>query len=168
MLGNIYLLQKKHDQAIAEGKKAVALGPNSAETHALVAEILRFSGMFEEATTLCKRAMRLQPYYPEWYLISLAMSYYYLGRYEDAIAAAEKGLQIARDRGGGAYVWGSHVVLAMNYVRLGREGEARAHAEEVLELNPDCSFEWDRKWSPYKDPALLEQQHRDLRKAGLK
>jgi adenylate cyclase len=168
LLGNIYLLQKKHDQAIAEGKKAVALGPNSADTHALVAEILRFSGMFEEATTLCKRAMRLQPYYPEWYLMSLAMSYYYLGRYEDAIAAAEKGLQIAQGRGGGDFVWGSHVVFAMNYVRLGREGEARAHAEEVLELNPDYSFEWDRRWSPYKDPALLEQQHRDLRKAGLK
>ncbi|NIS71319.1 MAG: tetratricopeptide repeat protein, partial [Proteobacteria bacterium] len=146
LLGNIYLFQKKHDQAIAEGKKAVALGPNSADTHALVAEILRFSGMFEEATTLCKRAMRLQPYYPEWYLISLALSYYYLGRYEDAIAAAEKGLQIAQDRGGGDFVWGSHQVFAMNYVRLGREGEARAHAEKVLELNPDWSFEWDRKW----------------------
>jgi tetratricopeptide (TPR) repeat protein len=99
--------------------------------------------------------------------MSLAMSYYYLGRYEDAIAAAEKGLQIAQGRGGGPFVWGSHVVFAMNCVRLGREGEARAHAEEVFELNPHYSFEWDRQWSPYKDPALLEQQHRDLRKAGL-
>ena len=168
VLGNIYLLQKKHDQAITEGKKAVALGPNSADTHALVAEILRFSGMFDEAMALCKRAMRLQPYYSEWYLMSLAMSYYYLGRHEDAIAAAEKGLQIAQGRGGGNFVWGSHVVIAMNCVRLGRRAEARAHAEEVLELNPSYSFEWDRQWSPYKDPALLEQQHRDLRKAGLK
>jgi adenylate cyclase len=168
LLGNIYLFQKKHDQAIAEGKKAVALGPNSADTHALVAEILRFSGMFEEATTLCKRAMRLQPYYPEWYLMSLAMSYYYLGLYEDAIAAAEKGLQIAQGRGGGNFVWGSHLVMAMNSVRLGREGEARAHVEEVRKLNPDYSFEWDRRWSLYKDPALLDQQHKDLRKAGVR
>lgn len=168
LLASIYLFQTKHDQAIAEGKKAIALGPNSAHAHALYAEILRFSGSFDEAITVSKKAMRLHPYYPEWYIISLAMSYYYLGRYEDAIAVTERCLQLSESRGGGSGVWGSHIILALNCVRLGRMEEARAHVEEVLQINPDYSFKWDRQWSFYKDPALLQRQFDDLRKVGMK
>jgi len=168
LLGNIYLFQRKHDQAIAQGERAVILGPNSADAHALLAEILRFAGRFEEAVTLSEKAMRLQPFYREWYLFNLAVCYYYLGRHEDAVATTKKCLQLVENRGGGAAVWVSHVVLAMNYIRLGREEEARAHAAEVLRINPKYSFEWDRKYSPYKDPAHLERQFEDLRKAGLR
>jgi len=168
LLASIYLFQRKHDEAIVEGKKAIALGPNSAHAHALYAEILRFSGSFDEAITVSKKAMRLHPYYPEWYILSLSMSYYYLGRYEDAITVTEKCLRLSESRGGGSTAWGSHVMLALNCVRLGRMEEARAHVEEVLQINPDYSFKWDRQWSFYKDPALLQRQFDDLRKAGMK
>jgi hypothetical protein len=56
----------------------------------------------------------------------------------------------------------------MNYIRLGRNQEARKAAAEVKRLFPEYSLEWDRQFSVYKDPAHLERQHEDLRKAGLK
>jgi hypothetical protein len=59
-------------------------------------------------------------------------------------------------------------MLAMNYVRLGRDQEARLAAAELIRLNPDFNLEMDRTYSCYKDESILERQHEDLRKAGLK
>ena len=91
-----------------------------------------------------------------------------MGRYEDAVMVTEKCLRLSETRGGASGVWASHVILALNCVRLGRLEEARAHVEEVLRLNPSYSFEWDRQWSLYKDPTVLERQYDDLRKVGMK
>jgi adenylate cyclase len=90
LLAGIHLYERKYEQAIAEGQKALALGPNNAENHAIMAHILRFSGRFEEAIAMIQRAMRLQPSYPSWYLGEVAMSYYYLGRHEEAVGQAEQ------------------------------------------------------------------------------
>jgi hypothetical protein len=59
-------------------------------------------------------------------------------------------------------------MLAMNYIKLGLDQEARDAATELLRQFPDHTLEWDRRYSCYKDPAYLESQHKDLRKAGLK
>jgi hypothetical protein len=48
------------------------------------------------------------------------------------------------------------------------ETGARKEGSEVLRLFPEYSLEWDSKASFYKDPKYLQQQHDDLRKAGIK
>ena len=168
IIGGIHLYQRQHELAIAEGARAVALGPNNADVHAMMGHILRFAGSFEEAIDMTKKAVRLHPNYPSFYLMELAMCHYYLGKYEEAVAFAEQLRTLAQSRGEDNILRSSHLILAINYIRLGREKEARAAATEVLRLFPSFSLEWDRLYSCYKDPGHLERQHEDLRKAGLK
>lgn len=75
----IYLMQRNFDKAIIEGKRAVELGPNDAESHAIFAQTLCYAGRFKDAIEHIKKAMRLSPYYPAWYLMYLADSYTMLG-----------------------------------------------------------------------------------------
>jgi len=168
LLAVMHLYQREHDQAIARGERAVTLGPNDALVHAVMAHILRFAGRFEEAISMTKKAMRLQPNYPPWYLVELAMCDYYVGRHEEAIELAEKYLKFSQSRGEDEFIWPCYLMLTINYIRLGREQEAREAAAGLLRAFPNFSLEWDRQYSHYKNPAHLEQQHKDLRKAGLK
>jgi adenylate cyclase len=128
--------------------------------------IYRFAGKFEDSIRMTEKAIRLHPYYPDWYLYSLEYSYYYLGEYEKAINYAKKHIKLIEDQGGTDTSW-QHLILAQNYIRLGQDKEARYHAIEALKKNPEYTFKWERETSLYKDPALIEQQIEDLRKAGL-
>jgi adenylate cyclase len=166
LLAQIHLWQKEYDKAIIEGEKSLSLGPNSAENHANVGMIYRFAGRFEDSIRMTEKAIRLHPYYPDWYLYSLEYSYYYLGQHEKAIALAKKHIKLIENRGGTDTFW-QHLILAQNYIRLGQDKEAHSHAAEALRQNPEYTFKWERKGSMYKNPALIEQQIDDLRKAGL-
>jgi len=166
LLAQTYYLQKDYDKAINEGEKSLSLGPNSAENHAIVGMIYRFAGRFEDSIRMTEKAIRLHPYYPDWYLYSLEYSYYYLGQYEKAIALAKKHIKLIEEQGGTDTSW-QHLILAQNYIRLGEDKEARYHAAEALRQNPEYTFKWERESSMYKDPALIELQIEDLRKAGL-
>ncbi len=168
LLGGIHVQLRRHEEAIAETEKAIALGPSNAEVHAMAAHIFRFVGRFEGALAMIKKALRLQPNYPSWYLGELAMCYYYVGRHEEAIEIAGQFGNLVQNRGENEILWWYHIIRAMNYIRLGREKEARAEAAELLRVFPEFSLDWDGKYSCYKDPAHLERQHKDLRKAGLK
>ena len=68
----------------------------------------------------------------------------------------------------GDRIYGDGVnILSQNYLRIGDMDKARWHAQEGLRQNPEYTFKWEREGSMYKDPALIEQQIDDLRKAGL-
>ena len=116
---------------------------------------------------MIKKAMRLQPLFPSWYLMELSMSYYCIGSYEEAKDSAEQFRHLAESRGD-QIAWAAYLMLAMNYIRLGREREARLAVLESSRLNPDYSLEVDRRYSCYRDSNIIERQHEDLRKAGLK
>ena len=45
--GAIYLLQRRYDQAIADGEKSVDLGTNQAEPHFLLAIYLTHTGRYK-------------------------------------------------------------------------------------------------------------------------
>ena len=168
LLGFIHLYQRQHDEAITNGQKAIKLSPNNAEAHMLMAHILRFSGKFNKATAMIERALRLEPYYPSFYLSELGMCYYYLDRYEESVAKAKDFLNLAESRGDHELLYFGHLLIAMNYVRLGYMKEACVEGEKALKHFPEYSLEWDSKASFYKYPEHLEQQHEDLRRAGIK
>jgi tetratricopeptide (TPR) repeat protein len=166
LLAQTHLLQKEFEKAIHEGEKSLSLGPNSAENHAIVGIIFRYAGRFEDSIRMTEKAIRLHPYYPDWYLYSLEYSYYYLGQHERAVTLAKKHLKLIERRGGTDTFW-QHLILAQNYIRLGQAKEARYHSAEGLRKNPKYTFKWEREGDMHKDPALIEQQIEDLRKAGL-
>jgi hypothetical protein len=57
--------------------------------------------------------------------------------------------------------------MIINYVRLDRLEDARTHAAKLLKLVPGYSLELNRKMTFLRDPAHLQQQQEDLRKAGI-
>jgi tetratricopeptide (TPR) repeat protein len=157
-LGSSYLWKKQYDQAIAEAERAVALDPNFANGYMTLGGILALAGRPEEGIELIKKAMRLDPHYPDMYVFSLSIAYRLAGRYEEALAPGRSYLAL------NPHSWMGHFNLAIIYSELGQEAEARA---EMVRAGP-ITLEWVRKNVPIKDPAVLERQLSALRKAGLK
>jgi adenylate cyclase len=124
-------------------------------------------GRFEDVIALVKRAMRLHPYYPAYYLQWLGAAYRMTGRYEDALTVYKQLLD--RSRKGEFPILVAHLFLADVYAEFGKEEEARTHVAEVLKIKPGFSLEVVSKISTYeyKDPAHLERRLNALRKAGI-
>jgi TolB-like protein/class 3 adenylate cyclase/Tfp pilus assembly protein PilF len=157
-LGFVYLWLRRFDQAIAEYERALALNSNDADFLVEMSEAQVYMGRPVEAIAQIKKAMRINPHYPEWHLWDLGWAYYEAGRYEEALATLKKMNNPPS---------GAHRTLAAVYVRLGRLDEARAEISELLKKNPDYTIE-TAKLFPYKDAAQLDRYVNDLRKAGLK
>lgn len=90
LLSAVYAQQQQYDRAIAEGERAIALGPNNADRYTSLAEVLNFAGRSEDAIKLMEQAMRLNPRYPSWYLLDLGWAYQQTGRYAEAIVALKE------------------------------------------------------------------------------
>ena len=161
LFGAIHLVKQEYEQAIAFMEKAVALAPNDANRKALLAFALTYAGRPADAALLLKKAIRLNPHYPVWWLAVLGRAYRLERRYDEAIAT----LQGALD-GIGQNVQ-LHVELAVTYVEVGREAEARAEAETILELKPSFSIAEFAKVFPFRDPEELDRVVRGMRQAGL-
>jgi adenylate cyclase len=162
LLGHISLMMRQYDVAIKEGERAIALNPNGADAHAHLAMTLHYAGRLEEAIVLFKRAMRLNPMPPNWYLVNLANAYGHAGQREESIAALQKALQRNPDD------LLARIGLATSYCMAGRAEEARAEAAEILRIDPKFSLEYYAKTLPFKNQALTEIAIDALRKAGLK
>jgi len=161
-LSQAYLWKRQHEQAIAEGERAIVLGPNSADDYVHLARTLNFAGKPEEAVGLVEKAMHLNPRYPAWYLFELGFAYRLMGRHEEAIVTLKK--VIIRNPNFPV----AHMQLAAVYSELGRGEEARAEAAEILRISPNFSLEGSRQRAPYKDQARFEGYLAALRQAGLK
>lgn len=162
VLAMIYLWKdRQHEQAIATAEKAMALDPNNASGYGILSETLKFAGRPEEVIALMDKAIRLNPRYPAYYLFQSGSSYYYMGRYDEALALLKR----AATRSPNHYP--TRQYLAAIYTELGREEEAKAELAEVLRISPDHSLKEMAKY-PYKDPAYLERLRNHMRRAGLK
>ncbi|HJY84941.1 MAG TPA: adenylate/guanylate cyclase domain-containing protein [Candidatus Binatia bacterium] len=163
MLGQIYTWRQQHDQAIAEGERAILLAPNCADCYVGMAGILSLSQRPTEAVGLVEKAMRLNPQYPGWYPYILGYAYRVTGRYEEAIEALKNALA----RRSPCHLF-THLNLAAAYSELDRTEEAQAEAAEVLRISPNFSVEEYGRITPQKDQAITERTLAALRKAGLK
>jgi adenylate cyclase len=164
LLSSVYMVKRQHDKAVAYGEKALALAPNLADMKAAVAVPFMYSGRPEEAIELVKKAMRLSPYYPAWYLAVLGHAYRLTGQYEEAITLLESWRARANPRSALP-----HLFLAFTYEEAGRGEEAQAAVAEVLKRKPKASIKGyaKSKLFPYKDPADIERVLDSLRKAGM-
>jgi adenylate cyclase len=162
MMGQIHLLKREHDQALAEADRAVLIRPNCSAACATKANIFNYLGRPSEAVELAKYAIRLTPAFPTLYPAILASAYYGCARNEEAIASAEEVLKRDRDN------LDALLVLAGARATLGRMEEANKATREVFRVKPGFTLEEFAKSQPYKDPRTLERVIAMLRKAGLK
>ena len=160
-LGTNYLWKRQHNQAIAELERAIALEPNFSAGLVFLGLTHHYAGNSKEAIELINRGMRLDPHYPDIRLHWLALAYFQLGRYEEAIDLLKRRLIRKPDTDI------SRVFLAASYGHLGQVDEAKVQWEEVFRINPDYSLEHRRQVLPYKDPADFDHIVEGLRKASL-
>jgi adenylate cyclase len=164
LLSVVYMSRRQHDKAVAYGERALALAPNFTDITATIAIPFMYSGRPEEAIEMVKNAMRLNPYYPAWYLPVLGFAYRFTGQYEEAIALLETWRARANPRSAIP-----HLFLAITYEEAGRGEEAQIAVAEILKRKPKASITGylKAKTFPYKNPADIEKVVDLLRKAGL-
>jgi adenylate cyclase len=160
--GWIEALKDQHDQAIADGKRAVSLDPNSAFAWLALADIntiLWTASKPEEVLAYAQKAIRLDPRHPELYSNQEGAAYNKMGRYAEAVDALKRGDQ--------NNPW-IHANLVYAYSELGREHDARAEAAEVLRISPRFSLEEVERMPGSWQGPFGQRYLSDLRKAGLK
>jgi TolB-like protein len=157
-LGYAYLFKKHRDTSLAAYEQAIDLNPNDADVLADMAIATRASGDTQRTMELIRRAMRLNPFYPDSYLWVLGETYFDLGDYEHAVGTLQK----MRDQSEG------HRLLAASYAHLGKLEEARYHAQCVLAAHPNFSIEHWRNVPPDENPEPLERFIEGLTIAGLR
>ena len=160
-LGFQYTLRRDFDRAIAEGERAVALEPNSAEIVASLAAMLEWADRPEEAMPLFKKAMRLSPIPQTMWLLNMASAHIRMGQYEESIPICKSVLQKQPDQ------QFARIFLAIAYISTGREQEASAEAAEILRINPQFSWERLARALPRKNQDEMKRRGELLRKAGL-
>jgi adenylate cyclase len=161
MAGYYQYKLRQHDRAIAEYQKALALNPNDADVITDYAWCLSTAGRAEEAIEWALKAMRLNPHFPEWYVMQLGSIYYDARRYEDAITTLESLRDLETIL--------TDLYLAASHAKLGHDSEAQKAIKSALKIEPEATIE---KWTtaekvPYKDPSYRENFREGLRKAGL-
>ena len=78
-LGAAHLAASNNAAALERFDHALALNPNNSDALANCAWPLMFEGRTEEAAARLERAMRLNPFFPDWYLWGLGMAEYLHG-----------------------------------------------------------------------------------------
>ncbi|TNF88208.1 MAG: tetratricopeptide repeat protein [Gammaproteobacteria bacterium] len=156
-VGFISLYQKNHEASINAYLRALQLNPNDADVIADLADTYAHSGHSDEAVALIKKAMHLNPFYPDEYLWNLGGAYYNLKQYQDAINAVE---QMNNPTEGSR-------ILAASYAQLGQLDLAQRYARRTLSAHPDFSLEQWSLMMPDKYPDETTHFIEGLRKAGL-
>lgn len=156
-LGITHLHRRQFDKAMSEYAKARELNPNHAGFLAEMAGALILMGRPDDAITQVKRAMRINPNYPEWFLAHLGWAYYESERYEEAFHSLDK-------MNDPPAVYLPLVVAAL--VELGRNDEARECALELRRREPTFTLATLSYW-PYQNESGRARLAEDLRAAGI-
>jgi len=120
--------QGKYEDAVREAELAVALDSNNAIGHAALAFALILSGRPTEGADSIQQAMRLDPYYPPNYLVTLGQAQFGMERFEDVIVTLERAVQRTPDN---ESVW---IYLAAAYGYLGKTEKGQVAVATFDEL----------------------------------
>jgi len=119
------------EQVSEIARKALSLDDSSSLAHALLADVYRTKGQFEQAISQAERALSLNPNDAYAYH-SMGRTLDSVGRSEEAVEAIKKAMYLDPH-----YAVYRSVNLASAYRNLGQYEEAIASLKEALALNPD-------------------------------
>jgi adenylate cyclase len=161
-LAGYYAYAMQHDLAIATFERALELNPNDADVLTDVGYFLCYAGRAEEGRVFAKKAMKLNPYHPEWYLMQFVQVCFDARRYQEAIATFESLRSIEGTTMTALY-------LAASHAALGEAGKATRVIDRVLQNDPSSSVaKWTQiKFAPYKEQKDIDHLRDNLLKAGL-
>ncbi|MGH6920995.1 MAG: rhodanese-like domain-containing protein, partial [Geminicoccaceae bacterium] len=120
--------QGKHEQAIAEAQRAIALDANDPVGYEAMAVALIYAGQPTEGAEMIGRAMRLDPHYTHEYLYWLGLAEFGMERMDDAAASLTRASRADPDDELAL------ILLAATYGHLERLEEAESAIEKANEL----------------------------------
>ena len=161
LLGLCYLSRGENDLALSMTENAFTLAPNHAYITAVSAVVLRGAGRIEDAIRRIKRAMRLSPIYPMWYLMVLGSVYHLLGDQSAAVATLRESVQREPE----SILPKPWYLSAL--IQADLEEEAKMVAADIMRIELDFSR---TSWIQYlgiDDLAVTTKLSENLAKAGL-
>ena len=156
-LGFCSLYRKDFDLSIKNYEKAELLNPHYADVIADYADALVHDGQIDTALEKINLAIDLNPLCQDTYYWTLGSAYFFLGRYEDAIAALERmqdTVPVSR-------------LLAVANALAGRLEEAGRRRARAMEIYPDMTVEGWLRIVSLRDPQHVRHYQQGLRAAGF-
>lgn len=162
-LGLAHLIAGRHDEGLAQARRAVALQPNDADANTFLAVIQFFSGAPEDAHAAISTALRLDPTYVNGpYLNVMGIACFVAGRYGEAIETFRRNF----DRGGPVGV-PALAFLAAACSAIGRMDEAKETARTLQDFLPAFSLSRFQFLHLFRNRDDAERVKSALRAAGL-
>ena len=168
--GNVVMVERRFDDAIAEFERALALEPNIAEAYGALGHVYVDIGQYEKAIEFFDKAIRLSPQNQQlafWYQ-SKGVAYFALQQYDQAIEWARRSIAIMPNYSP------TLGMLAASLALTGHEAEARDAEQRRIAVSPFKSIAALKASSsapsPSADPrvrAAFDRVIEGLRKAGM-
>jgi tetratricopeptide (TPR) repeat protein len=169
VLGRILLARRQFDEAAHHVERALTLNPNEANVLAHASLCLGLLGEAPAAVDLARKAKRLNPSFPQWYVAMEIQALFLAGRYDEA-SRTVVGTPMA--------IVDQPAFLAAACALSGDLPRARAHVDRFLAdftsritfgRQPEAGepLRWLLHVNPFRDPADGDRLARALRAAGL-
>jgi adenylate cyclase len=160
-VGYIRLFQRRHDDAVAAGEKAIALCPNSASAYHIAGMIHGYAGDFRKAAQYEEQSQRLSPLSRNESMVDEARARFHLG---NLVAARDISLRVLIERPS----WlSAQTVLGAALWNLGNEEEARVTVRKMLASHPNLTASRWAQGLPYRHQKDLDALVTPLRHAGI-
>ena len=157
-LGWIQTFLRRHDQAIANLEKAVALAPDNADAIATFAQVLNYSGDPGRARQMQERAFSIDTFAPPNWEYQMGLAHYLLREYDAAIARFNR----AVPKFSTAYAY-----LACAYAELDRPDDAGGAIAKLLEFSPRYTLKEIVRILAFRSDDVRDRILDGLRQAGL-
>ena len=161
VIGYVRNFQRRHDEAVAAGEKAIALSPSGSDAYHMAGMYHGYAGNFRKAALYEEHAQRLSPLERNESMVDEARARFHLG---DFTAAHDIASRVLKERP--RWLTAQSMLIASLW-NLGRQDEARIIAKELLTGHPSFSV---NRWAlqfPYRRQEDLDALVSPLRMAGI-
>jgi adenylate cyclase len=160
-IGHARLFQRRHEDALLAGERAVALGPNYSHAYHIAGMIHGYSGDFRRAAHYETQAQRLSPLSLNQSMVDEARVRFHLG---DLVAARDIASRVLVERP--RWLTAQTVLVAALW-SLGSDDEARITVRKILANHPNLTASRWAQGLPYRHQKDLDEIVTPLRLAGL-
>jgi TolB-like protein/class 3 adenylate cyclase/tetratricopeptide (TPR) repeat protein len=161
IIGYVRTFQRRHDEAVAAGEKAIILSPSSTDAYHMTGMYHGYAGDFRKAAFYEEQAQRLSPISRNESMVDEARAKFHLGDFVAARAIAHRVMK-EKPR------WlTAQTTLVSALWNLGQKDDARIVAKELLASHPSFTI---GRWAlglPYRRQEDLDALINPLRMAGL-